>query len=403
MIWMISILTLFFCGCQPASKENHYTELVSEEAVTTPKADAQAADPHAGLDMASMNMPGLEASVSTQSAYTWVLPDGWVQEPGKGFRLASFHLSSDAKTIDASLISLAGAAGGLEANLKRWMGQIGLESSDADLTALINSATTIKIKAGEEGKVFDFTTLPTVKAQDKSMVVVMLALKDATLFVKMTGTVETVSANKGDFFKLVQSIDAKDGATAAVAAPDENFDILKHAQTALEMGKDPHAGMDMNSMGQMMEKIGPSSSILAWTLPATWKEVQASHMRMASFQLASDPKAFDCSIISLGGPAGGLEANLERWAGQLGISFSPELLGRLTGSASSVKTKDGMDIKVYDFSLLQPDAQPTDKSMLTSMILVDKATVFVKLTGSVDTVKKNKDAFIQLLSSIHRK
>ena len=44
----------------------------------------------------------------------------------------------------------------------------------------------------------------------------------------------------------------------------------------------------------------------------------------------------------------------------------------------------------------------SDKSMLAAMITLDKATVFIKMTGSVASVKENKDHFLTLLRSIVR-
>ena len=68
-----------------------------------------------------------------------------------------------------------------------------------------------------------------------------------------------------------------------------------------------------------------------------------------------------------------------------------------------VKTKDGMGVKVFDFTHLQPQASSTDRSMMAAMIDVNQTTVFVKMTGSIESIKQNKDNFLKLLSSITRK
>jgi hypothetical protein len=203
MIWLIPILLLVVSGCQPTPQERHYTEVV----IQAPERP-MAVNPHDGMDMSSMATSDMDIPTVMNTNYSWVAPFGWKQSPGKGMRLASFHLSEDKDAIDCSVISLAGMAGGLEANLRRWMGQIGLEN--LDLAGLISSASTIKIKSGQEAKVFDFTTIQgAVKPSDKSLVVVMLAADDATLFIKMTGSMENVKKHKADFFKLVQSIEPK--------------------------------------------------------------------------------------------------------------------------------------------------------------------------------------------------
>jgi hypothetical protein len=333
------------------------------------------ADPHAGLDM-----------------FTWAAPDGWKEEAGGGMRLATFHLLSDPKAIDCSIVSLGGMAGGLEANLRRWMGQIGVQATPDELTNLISSAPSTKIKTGQEGKVFDFTSIQSrAKSTDKSMIVVMVEMDQATLFVKMAGTVDTVRKNKDDFFKLVSSVEFHVPAGDA-AAP----------VAAMDPAADPHAGLDMSSMGSLVD-APVSQNILAWVSPDGWKEEPGKHMRMASFHLIADPGAIDCYIIALAGPAGGLEANLERWAGQLGLEASDDNMKALTSSVQTIETKDGLGINVYDFTHLQSQGSLSDKSMMVAMIALDKTTVFVKMTGTIGSVKQNKDDFLKLLGSITRK
>ncbi len=394
MVWIVCVFALFLSSCQQKAQERHYTEVTvqASQAELAPMPAAASEDPHAGLDMASMNMPGIEDS-AVKAMFAWDLPEGWKQDAGKGMRLASFHLIADEKAIDCSVISLSGLAGGLEPNLRRWMGQINLEPSPSDFATLIAGATSIKNKDGQEGKVFDFTTIqPKAQASDKSMVVVMFATEASTLFVKMTGTMETVKNNKDDFFKFAQSIKKDDSAPSPSADPHAGLDM-----------KDPHAGMDMAAMGSVMEAAAPSESMFNWTVPEGWVEAPASHMRLATFHLASDPKAMDFSIISLGGPAGGLEANLTRWAGQLGLDASPETVEKLIQASSTVKTQDGMDIKVFDFTSIQTAAQGTDKSMMAAMMTMDQSTIFIKMTGTVDIIKQNKEAFLKFCGSMSHK
>jgi len=165
---------------------------------------------------------------------------------------------------------------------------------------------------------------------------------------------------------------------------------------------DPHAGLDMSAMGGLISQP-TSQNLLAWGRPEGWKEEAGTHMRMATFHQIADPNAIDCSIIALGGPAGGPEANLSRWMGQLGLQAPDDSLKKLLMSAQDVTTKGGFQAKVFDFTVLQPQGSPSDKSMIAAMITVDQTTVFVKMTGSIGSVKQNKDNFLKLLGSITRK
>jgi hypothetical protein len=183
--------------------------------------------------------------------------------------------------------------------------------------------------------------------------------------------------------------------------PHAGLDI-KDPHAGLDM-KDPHAGMDMASMGSVLGQTAPTESSISWTVPEGWKEEPPSPMRLATFHSVKDSDSIDCSIISLGGPAGGVEANLTRWLGQLGLASSSDILKSLMKEAPVVKTKDGMEIKVYDFSSLQKGAEASDKSMMAAMIQVENSTIFIKLTGSLEEVKQNKGPFLELLGSISRK
>jgi hypothetical protein len=178
MIWILCIFSLLFSGCGQRPQERHYTEIIVE----APQGNA----------------PGI----------FWVVPQGWKEEAGAGMRLATFHLIADPETIDCDIIALAGPVGGLDANLERWLGQLGLQASDDILSQLTASAQILKTKDGLEIKVFDFTSLQTQGNPDKSMLAAMIALGQTTVFVKMTGPIEAVKHNKDNFLKLLRSIHA---------------------------------------------------------------------------------------------------------------------------------------------------------------------------------------------------
>ena len=184
MIWVLCVFALIFSSCQQNPQERHYTEITIEA-------------PQVNVSSAS----------AAKDMFSWDAPPGWKQEAGEGIRLATFHLTSDAKAIDCSIISLGGMAGGLESNLRRWMGQISIQASAQELSVLINSAPSIKIKSGQEAKIFDFTTIQVHgNALDKSMVAAMISIDNTTVFVKMTGSIESVKENKNSFLKLIGSI-----------------------------------------------------------------------------------------------------------------------------------------------------------------------------------------------------
>ena len=383
----ILFLLIAVVGCEQKSQVRHYTEV----AVEAPAASVSSMDPHAGLDMgqdphAGLDMPSAPmmatANVDVKSSLTWKVPEGWVEEPAKGLRLASFRDVARAQDIDVSIVPLGGSiAGGLESNLKRWLGQINVQVSQAQLQSFIQSSL---------DNIFDFSQLQ--KGQNpatKSMMVTIISLPEMTTFVKMTGDIKAISRNKVKFMDLVKSIHSK----------PESQGQSSQDETSI---KDPHAGLDMSTSSTMLP-TGNSvmEGHLTLKLPTGWEEQPVGGMRLATFRLASDPQKIDCSIVVLGGMAGGLEANLSRWMGQIGLKRSSESLQSLIHSSKSLKTQDGQEAKIYDFTTIQKDTATSDKSMIAAIISSAEVTIFVKMTGSIEAVSQNRNDFSELVKSLH--
>ena len=182
MHWILGVLVVLLSSCQGAPQERHYTE-------------------------ETMEAPSVNTS-NRVLGLSWDVPEGWRQEGADKMRLATFREASDPEAIDCSIVSLEGAAGGLEANIKRWMGQIELTASTKDLAFFIDSAPSISIQSGQKARVYDLARLKfTDDLIGKTMLVVMIELSQSTVFVKMIGSFEAVKKNKNNFFKLIESID----------------------------------------------------------------------------------------------------------------------------------------------------------------------------------------------------
>lgn len=168
------------------------------------------------------------------------------------------------------------------------------------------------------------------------------------------------------------------------------------------MMNDPHAGLGLNI--PMGRSSAGAESWLAWDVPTGWQEVAGSGMRVATFKRSDDPDAIDVSIVTLSGPAGGLEANLTRWAGQINLDLSQNNgLSKLIDNAEVLKTQGGLELKIFDFTQLQKSQEPSDKSTVAAMVLINDSTVFVKMTGTVQTVTDNLEPFKALAGSVRPK
>ncbi|MDP3980011.1 MAG: hypothetical protein Q8Q33_01215 [Chlamydiota bacterium] len=140
--------------------------------------------------------------------FVWKTPDGWNETLGKGLRIATFKPVELAdQSIECRLLQLSGEAGGLKANVKLWMQQLGLaELPDEQLDAFIAKQSTFTTDGNLEGTKIDFSTLLTKPDQADTMVVAVIPVDGATVFVKITGSVAGIKKYQSQFQALCQSI-----------------------------------------------------------------------------------------------------------------------------------------------------------------------------------------------------
>lgn len=143
---------------------------------------------------------------SAPSTLAWTKPDGWNETPGSGMRMATFTVTSGGHSATCTLVRLSGAAGGLEANARRWIGQLGLAvPEDAALSAFLERQVRVESEGGYAGTVVDLAELG--RASDgSSMLAALIDLQGATLFVKLTGPADLLAAEKDRFIALCRSL-----------------------------------------------------------------------------------------------------------------------------------------------------------------------------------------------------
>ena|SRR5208282_1404975 len=138
---------------------------------------------------------------------------------------------------------------------------------------------------------------------------------------------------------------------------------------------------------------------LAWKIPANWKTLPASGMRLASFAFEgkSGSKA-DISIVVLPGMAGGDLANVNRWRGQLGLEPLNE--ASIVAHSQKIKSKAGALLMV-DFAGTDPKGEIRGKArMLGAMLSLRDKQWFFKVMGEDPVVTQAKPSFLQFLKSI---
>jgi hypothetical protein len=143
-----------------------------------------------------------------------------------------------------------------------------------------------------------------------------------------------------------------------------------------------------------------SAAALSWTAPDGWREEAGSGMRLATFTIDREGSSATCTIVTLGGAAGGLEANVRRWMGQLKIAdLPPDEFSAFLEKQERVKSEGGFDMVLVDLTELG-DAAPDSASMLAAIVTVPNTTAFVKFTGPTVLLKNEKESFTKLCRSL---
>lgn len=137
-----------------------------------------------------------------------------------------------------------------------------------------------------------------------------------------------------------------------------------------------------------------------WQKPEGWTEKPASAMRLASFSSAEkDGETADISVVTLGGPAGGALANVNRWRGQIGLAAvdEPGLAPLLTDMQI-----DGKPARLLDMAGTEPpEGKTKPQRTIVAMVEVAGQTWFFKMSGEDTVVAAEKPAFLAFLNSVH--
>jgi hypothetical protein len=154
--------------------------------------------------------------------------------------------------------------------------------------------------------------------------------------------------------------------------------------------------------------LAESAAGIRWTAPAAWKVEAPRPMRAATYSIgpvAGDRGITECVVNYFGpGQGGGVEANIERWKGQV---QGPD--GKPAPATVGKRTVRGVPIVVVDTSgaytglggPMMASAKPVPSYRLLGAIVEGPGgSLFFKLTGPARTIAANEKNFDRLLASI---
>lgn len=143
---------------------------------------------------------GGEAGSAEGGNWHWVTPADWNELPGDGLRLARFGLPGGG---ESTLVVLAGDAGGVEANVRRWLTQLGLDLPPERVRSLLDDATAVR--GDLDFMLFDFT--PLVSGRDETAFLAAIASAGGqTMFVKAEAPAGVLGEQRAAFIELLSSL-----------------------------------------------------------------------------------------------------------------------------------------------------------------------------------------------------
>jgi hypothetical protein len=149
---------------------------------------------------------------------------------------------------------------------------------------------------------------------------------------------------------------------------------------------------------------------LNWTAPSGWKTGEARPMRAATYTISpasGDTASAECVVYFFGsGQGGSVQANLDRWKGQL---VTPD--GKAADAKIAKRTIHGMSVTTIDSSgdytgmggpMAASKSVQNNYRLLGAILEGPGGNVFVKFTGPAKTVASNQPRFEQLLISFDK-
>ena len=367
-----------------ASQESNFDLVASSLHVVGPGddhthdhgAEADAESPHA-VENPHANASATE-NAPAAAGFTWTLPEGWEELAPRMMREANLTISGQ-PDVECYLTVLSGRHGGLDMNINRWRQQMGQPELSAEEIAALPKKPLL---GGEASFVTIDGTFGgmsgAVQQENARMYGLVLVEGDQAYFVKMTGPRDILAEQEAKFLAFAASLQRSE--TAQPAAP---------ATETAETPSNPHGGAPAAAEPPMAE------SAFQWVAPEGWEDGGTRMMREVTYEIGE----VECYIAALPGGAGGVEANINRWVGQMGqpaldeaaLAALPRI--ELLGQQAPMVEVGG------DFTTMQGEEKQAYK-LLGALAETSTHMVFVKMTGPGAEVDAQKEKFVAFCASI---
>jgi len=205
------------------------------------------------------------------------------------------------------------------------------------------------------------------------------------------GQLKEPPLDKETIFELAKQVEIQNGSATLI-------ELVGRA--AKKRSSNPHAGIPgAPPIGEAQPaQQPPVSKALTYETPDGWLPGKMSSMRKAAFRVVDGEAEAEFTVIDL--PASGgeqvtqVEANIRRWAGQVGlVDLDTESLQKMIEPI----TIDGSEGSYAE--LMSPASAERQLAIFGAMVVRDGKVWFFKMTGDVELVKSQRDAIRSFLGS----
>ena len=295
------------------------------------------------------------------------LPASWEEVAPTSMRMLNLKIGD----AECYLTLLPGDGGGLAANVNRWFQQVGQPGlSEAEVAnlpkiKLLDQDATLVDAHGR------FTGMGDADIADAQLLGAIVSSVRGTLFLKMVGPRATVEPERDRFIAFAESLRFDTGAVMhSTKAPQD---------------------IDTSSM---------NPGELEWSAPDGWQRGKERSMRLVTYHPGGD-ESTECYVTLLAGTGGGVDANLNRWAQQMGqaalseaeIAALPEAM--VLGQACKI-------IEVAGSYSGMSGESVGDATLMGTVCLTSAGALFIKMVGPTPQVQAARDEFVQFCESFQQ-
>ncbi|EMI41420.1 hypothetical protein [Rhodopirellula sp. SWK7] len=315
------------------------------------------------------------------------LPENWKRGGARAMRFASIDINTPEQQLDLSISQLARMDDWdalVTSNVTRWRGQVGLEATDE------------KWSGAEE---LDWQN------GDSSA---------AAVWVDVTGRPSTSGppamgsppfaggapfAGGGPFSGDAPFAGSGAMPSGASGSPDPHAGLPRSAREAIA-ARAKEAGSENADAKQSDSTTDEeaSESKLKYDRPEGWRDGRMSMMRLAAFNVGPEDSAAEVTIINAGGD---LRGNVARWMGQIRESAVPD--EEVDAALENAEKFEVSGRPAQRFVLLPEEGSDAGEATAidaTIIPLEEGFSMFVKMTGPVETINSQSEQMRAFLQSI---